>query len=163
MRLARTTRFVGGLALLLAFGPGAWGQSLGEAARKEKERRQKAGPTGPAFTDDDLRGYAEGGEGANRPASGDKASAEKTKAEKAKKEGPGTGEGGAGDEAYWRSRAKAARAAVEAAEARVAQAEAAAQGAAAGIRQPQPGDALMQVPPPVVTDADRRAAEAALA
>src|SRR6266487_532809 len=108
MRFARATHIAGGLVLLLALGPGASGQSLGEAARKEKERREKAGPTGPAFTDDDLRGYAGGG---------------------------------AGDEAYWRGRAKAARAAVAAAEARVAQAEAAAQGTPAGIRQPQPGDA----------------------
>jgi hypothetical protein len=165
MRLARTTRFVGGLALLLAFGPAAWGQSLGEAARKEKERRQKAGPTGPAFTDDDLRGYAESGPAAKGAAGApDKSTAgEKSSGDKATKEGAARGGGGAGDEAYWRSRAKAARAAVAAAEARVAQAEAAAQGASAGIRQPQPSDALTQVPPPVVTDADRRAAEAALA
>src|SRR6266481_333585 len=44
MRLARTTRFVGGLALLLAFGPVAWGQSLGEAARKEKGAAAEGGP-----------------------------------------------------------------------------------------------------------------------
>ena len=70
MRLGRTTGFAGGLTLLLAFGPAAAGQSLGEAARKEKERRQKAGPTGPAFTDDDLRGYAEGGPAAKGAARG---------------------------------------------------------------------------------------------
>src|SRR6266581_1727100 len=141
MRLGRTTRFVGGLALLLALGPAASGQSLGEAARKEKERRQKAGPTGPAFTDDDLRGYGEGGAAAKGAAGApDKSTAgEKSSGDKATKEGAARG---GGDETYWRSRAKAARSAVEAAEARVAQAEAAAQGAAAGIRQPQPGDAL---------------------
>ena len=165
MRLGRTTHFVGGLAFLLAFGPAASGQSLGEAARKEKERRQKAGPTGPAFTDDDLRGYAEGGAAAKGGAGApDKSAAgEKASADKATKEGTARGGGGAGDEAYWRARAKAARAAVAAAQARVAQAEAAAQATPAGIRQPQPGDALTQVPPPLVTDADHRAAEAALA
>jgi hypothetical protein len=165
MRLGRTTRFVGGLALLLALGPAASGQSLGEAARKEKERRQKAGPTGPAFTGDDLRGYAEGGPAAKGAAGApDKSTAgEKPSGDKATKDGTARGGGGPGDEAYWRARAKAARAAVEAAEARVAKAEAAAQRAPAGIRQPQPGDALRQVPPPVVTDANRRAAEAALA
>lgn len=165
MRVARSAHFARGLVLLLALGPAARGQSLGEAARKEKERREKAGPTGPAFTDEDLRGYAEGGAAgkagagaAGKSAAGDKASAEKTT-----KEGTPRGGSGAGDEAYWRARAKAARAAMEAAQARVARAEAAAQGAAAGIRQPQPGDALTQVPPSVVTDADRRAAEAGLA
>ena len=165
MRLARTTRFVGGLALLLAFGPAAWGQSLGEVARKEKERRQKAGPTGPAFTDDDLRGYGEGDPAAKGKAGApDKSTASgKASGDKAAKDGAARGGEGAGDETYWRSRAKAARAAVEAAAARVAQAEAAAQGAPAGIRQPQPGDVLTQVPPPVVTDADHRAAETALA
>jgi Tfp pilus assembly protein FimV len=155
----RFARVAGGLALLLAFGPGASGQSLGEAARKEKDRREKAGPTGPAFTDEDLRGYAEGATGPTKPAAGEKASTDK-----AKKEAPAPGEGGAGDEAYWRARAKAARAAIAAAEARVAKAEAALRDApAAGIRQPQPGDAVAQVPPPVVTDADQRGAEAALA
>ena len=166
MRLGRTTRFVGGLALLLALGPAASGQSLGEAARKEKERRQKAGPTGPAFTDDDLRGYAEGGPAAKGAARGpDKSTAgEKGSADKATKEGTARGGEGAGDEAYWRARAKTARAAVEGAEARVAQAEAAVRAApAGGIRQPQPGDALAQVPPPVVKDAEHQAAEAALA
>ncbi len=165
MRFARTVHFAGGLVLLLALGPAAPGQSLGEAARKEKERREKAGPTGPAFTDEDLRGYAEGG-AVGKPGAGaaDKSAArDKASAEKATKEGTARGGNGAGDEAYWRGRAKAARAAVEAAEARVAQAEAAAQSAPAGIRQPQPGDALTQVPPSVVTDAARRAAEAALA
>jgi len=160
MRIARMTQVAGGLALLLAFGPGASGQSLGEAARKEKDRREKAGPTGPAFTDEDLRGYAEGGAaGPTKPPAG-----EKTSTEKSKKEGPAAGAGGAGDEAYWRARAKAARAAIAAAEARVAKAEVALRDApAAGIRQPQPGDAVAQVPPPVVTDADQRGAEAALA
>lgn len=158
MRFARTTSVAGGLVILLAFGPAVSGQSLGEAARKEKERREKAGPTGPAFTDDDLTGYAEGGAGANKPAAGKKASTEK-----ARKQEPAPGEGGAGDEASWRARAKAVRAAIAAAEDRVAKAEAAAQGATGGIRQPQPGDAVAQVPPPVVSDADQRAAEAALA
>src|SRR6266581_8302673 len=100
MRLGRTTRFVGGLALLLALGPGASGQSLGEAARKEKERREKAGPTGPAFTDDDLRGYAEGGAAAKGAAgAADKSAAgEKASADKATKEGTARSGGGAGDE-----------------------------------------------------------------
>jgi len=159
MRIARMTQVAGGLALLLALGPGASGQSLGEAARKEKERREKAGPTGPAFTDEDLRGYAEGGPDATKPAAGEKTSTDKTK-----KEAPAPGEGGAGEEAHWRARAKTARAAIAAAEARVAKAEVALRDApAGGIRQPQPGDAVTQVPPPVVTDADGRAAEAALA
>src|SRR2546425_5611584 len=164
VRLGRTTRFVGGLALLLALGPAASGQSLGGGGAQGKERRQKAGPTGPAFTDDDLRGYAEGGPAAKGAAGApDKSTAgEKPSGDKATKEGTALGGGGAGDEAYWRARAKAARDAVEAAEAREAKAEAAARDApAGGIRQPQPGSALTHGPPPPVTGADPRAAEAA--
>src|SRR2546425_10275100 len=127
VRLGRTTRFVGGLALLLALGPAASGQSLGEAARKEKERRQKAGPTGPAFTDDDLRGYAEGGPAAKGAAGApDKSTAgEKPSGDKATKEGTARGGGGPGEGAFGGAPAGAARGGGEGAQARGGQAEAA--------------------------------------
>jgi hypothetical protein len=162
------TRRTWGLALgLLLVAGGASGQSLAEAAKREKERRAKAGSSGPAFTDEDLKRRGEGeasasgdaGDSSGRPAgegsTGDKTTGSKSFTPKARAD--------AGDEAYWRRRAKAARDAVAAAEAPVAQAQATLDQTQAGIRQPQPGDALKQVPPSPVADGDRRAAEANLA
>lgn len=158
------TRRTWALALgLLLVGGGASGQSLAEAAKREKERRAKSGPTGPAFTDEDLKRDGEAavstsgqeGDSEGRPAGegtgGDSSTGPKSFTPKA-----GVG---AGDEASWRRRAKARRDAVAAAEARVAQAQAALDQAPAGIRQPLPGDAIKQVPPSTATDSDRRAAE----
>jgi hypothetical protein len=154
-----------GLVVLFAAG-GAWGQSLAEAAKREKERRAKSGPTGPAFGDEDLmhRGDAavstsgEARDSAGGPvgegAVGDKPSDTNTNMPTARR--------GAGDEAYWRGRAKARRDAVTAAEARVTAAEAAADNTSSGIRQPLPGDAMKQVPRSTVTDGAKRAAEANL-
>ena len=153
------------LGVLLVAG-GASGQGLAEAAKREKERRAKAGSSGPAFTDEDLKRRGEGdasasgdaGDSSGKPAgegsAGDKTSG-KSFTPKARE--------GTGDEAYWRRRAKALRDAVAAAEAPVAQAQATLDKTQAGIRQPQPGDAMKQVPPSTVSDGDRRAAEANLA
>jgi len=149
------------LGLLLAAG-GVSGQSLAEAAKREKERREKTGPNGPAFTDEDLKRRGEeeastsgeAGDSAGKPAGegtgGDKPSGGKSFTPKART--------GAGDEAYWRRRAKARRDAVAAAEARVAQAQATLDQTQAGLRQPLPGDAMRQVPRSVATDSARRAA-----
>lgn len=154
------------LGLLLVAG-GVSGQSLAEAAKREKERRTKVGSSGPAFTDEDLKRHGEedastsgdAGDSSGRPAgegpAGDKTTGGKSFTPKARE--------GAGDEAYWRRRAKAVRDAVAAAEAPVAQAQATLDQTQAGIRQPQPGDAMKQVPPSTVTDSARRAAEANLA
>jgi hypothetical protein len=161
----RTWAFALGLLLIFAAG-GVSGQSLAEVAKREKERRAKAGPTGPAFSDQDLkhRGDAaastsgEVGDSAAAPtgegAAGDKPSDTNTNMPQARR--------GATDEAYWRGRAKTRRDAVTAAEARVAAAEAAADNTEAGIRQPLPGDAMKQVPRSTVTDGAKRAAEANL-
>jgi hypothetical protein len=154
------------LGLLLAAG-GVSGQSLAEAAKREKERRAKSGPNGPAFTDEDLKQHGEAGastsgdagNSAGRPA-GEGAGGDKSSA--AGKSGTPKAPAGAGDEAYWRGRAKACRDAVAAAEARVAQAQASVDHTPAGIRQPLPGDAMKQVPRSTATDSDRRAAEANL-
>jgi hypothetical protein len=147
------------LGLLLVAG-GASGQSLAEAAKREKERRAKSGPTGPAFTDEDLKrdGDAAGstsgeaGDSEGRPAGegtgGDSSVGAKSFTPKA-----GVG---AGDEASWRRRARARRDAVAAAEARVARAQAAddpPQGG--GIRQPLPIDAMKQVPRSTATSDQR--------
>ena len=68
------------LGLLLAAG-GVSGQSLAEAAKREKERRAKSGPNGPAFTDEDLKRRGEE-EASTSGAAGDSA---------AKPAGEGTG------------------------------------------------------------------------
>jgi hypothetical protein len=134
-------RCLGGVTLgLLVAVAGASGQSLAEAAKKERERRQKVGPGGPAFSDQDLKDRA----------SGDGASAEGNAVE-ADKEPPPDGPGASG-ESYWRTRAARVRAALDAAEARVAKAEEASAQASSGLRQPLPADALKPVPPSVVPD-----------
>jgi hypothetical protein len=153
------------LGLLLVAG-GVSGQSLAEAAKREKERRAKAGSSGPAFTDEDLKRRGEGdasasgeaGDSSGKPA-GEGSAGEKTSG----KASTPKARAGAGDEAYWRRRAKALHDAVAAAEAPVAQAQATLDKTQAGIRQPQPGDAMKQVPPSTAADGDRRAAEANLA
>lgn len=152
------------LALILAAG-GVTAQSLAEAAKREKERRAKAGPNGPAFSDEDLKQHGDAavstsgdaGDSA-QPAEGgggkDKSGDRNTNMPRAR--------GGPNDEAYWRGRAKARRDAVTAAEARVMAAEAAAENTEAGIRQPLPGDAMKQVPRSTGTDGAKRAADANL-
>jgi hypothetical protein len=152
------------LGLLLVAG-GVSGQSLAEAAKREKERRAKSGPTGPAFTDEDLKEHGEAagstsgdaGDSAGKPAGedagGDKSAGGRSFTPK--------GRAGAGDEAYWRGRAKARRDAVAAAEARVARAQASdAQGG--GIRQPLPIDAMKQVPRSTATGRDQHGTDANL-
>ena len=148
------------LGLLLAAG-GVSGQSLAEAAKREKERRAKTGPSGPAFTDEDLKQHGEAAvstsgdadDSAGKPAGeaigGGKSAGGKSATPKAR--------GGAGDEAYWRGRAKARRDALAAAESRVAQAEAAGENPQGGLRQPLPGDAMKQVPRSTATGGDQPA------
>lgn len=151
------------IGLLLAAG-GVSGQSLAEAAKREKERRAKVVESGPSFTDEDLKRRGEGGDATSGDA-GDatgKTAGEGPGAGKSAGAKSGTPKAGAGDEASWRRRAKALRDAVAAAEAPVAQAQAALDKTQAGLRQPLPGDAMKQVPPPTVSDGDRRAAEANL-
>lgn len=151
-RWARRT-WVLALGLLLVAG-GVSGQSLAEAAKREKERRARSGPTGPAFTDEDLKEHGEAA-GSTSGDAGDSAG---------KPAGEGAtprGRAGAGDEAYWRGRAKARRDAVAAAEARVARAQASdAQGG--GIRQPLPIDAMKQVPRSTATGRDQQGTDANL-
>jgi hypothetical protein len=151
------------LGLLLVAG-GVSGQSLAEAAKREKERRAKVVEGGPSFTDEDLKRRGEAGDSTSGDA-GDasgKTAGEGAGGGKSAGAKSGTPKAGAGDEASWRRRAKALRDAVAAAEAPVAQAQVVLDHTQAGIRQPLPGDAMKQVPPPAVTDRDRRAAEANL-
>jgi hypothetical protein len=158
----RWTRRTWALALAWLLAAGAVSaQSLAEAAKREKERRAKSGPSGPAFTDEDLKQHGEAavstsgdpadaaGKAAGEGASGDKSGTTRSPA-------------GAGDEAYWRGRAKARRDAVAAAEARVAKAQAGADNTPAGIRQPLPSDAMKQVPRSTATDSAHLGAEAEL-
>ena len=154
----RTGALAVGLLLLFAAG-GVSGQSLAEAAKREKDRRAKSGPTGPAFSDEDLKQHGDAavstsgdaGESAGKLAEegtgGDKSPDGNTNMPRAR--------GGARDEAYWRARAKARRDAVAAA-------EVAADNTQAGIRQPLPGDAMKQVPRSTATDGAKRASEANL-
>jgi len=153
----RSFGWLGCLTLgLLLVAEGAAGQSLGEAARKERERRKKAGPVGPTFTDADLKAGEPGGEPAPA-ASGEEPAPPGEVGEPAV--APPGDEAGPGTEVYWRERARTVRDRIAAAEDRLRRAETALEGARVGIRQPLPGDALKQVPDSPVTDAERQAAE----
>lgn len=119
------------MALLAALvGPSAFGEDpLGDVARRERQRREKAGratPAGRVYTNDDLeaarastpRGnlnVMEGGEGWVAPAPGGEGpfegSARPSDEQPADENAPGSG-----GEAAWRERAVQARGAVESAE-----------------------------------------------
>jgi hypothetical protein len=105
-----------GLALcLLAFPALLLGQSLGDAARKERERRDKGGKTRPAshaLTEDDLATTR--GRLANEPGTPQPGAAEETQESPAAAPTPTprvVHEPSAlpGQEAYWRERARRAR------------------------------------------------------
>jgi hypothetical protein len=153
MTFERWARVLGGLCLLGGLGAGtAAGQGLADLAKKEKERREKAGSTGaPAFSNDDLE---------KRPDSAEtNASDEGSRSSRTTP--PSDAE--ARSETWWRAQAEACREAIAEAEQAVKTYEALLEEARTGIRQPQPGDANKQLPPRVATDSQKRAAEYGLA
>jgi len=155
MTVEGATRVLGCLFLLGSLGvAGANGQSLAEEARKQKERREKAGSptsTSPSFSNEDLQkqgGSSESQKESSKPGEPRSSSTKTT---------------GDHDEAWWRAQAQERRDAIVEAEAEVKRYEGLLEEARTGIRQPLPSDATRQVPRRIVTDAERRLAEAALA
>ncbi|HSB60303.1 MAG TPA: hypothetical protein VLI67_01195 [Vicinamibacteria bacterium] len=115
------------LAAFLAAGPlleTGRAQSLGEAAARERRKREKekaareAKPPAPVFTNEDLEGERDPSDQA-AGSGGETAEA----ASDAGRESTGAAQGG-GPEAYWRQRADGAREAIAQAERAVAEAEA---------------------------------------
>lgn len=151
----RWVRVLGGLCLLGSLGAGtAAGLSLADLAKKEKERREKAGATGaPAFSNEDLRKLPDSAE-ANPNRSSDDGSRTSRTSRPTDDEGQ--------SEAWWRSRANDGREEIAEAEQAVKHHEALVEEARTGIRQPQPGDATRQLPPRVASDTERRAAQLGL-
>jgi hypothetical protein len=103
-------RFFGAFALLLALPELAAGQSLGETARKERERREKlrqAGDAAPLVTDDELA--ANKGTLANDPKQAVPAQPEAQRPATRGGRAVPQERGVPNAEAFWRSRASAAR------------------------------------------------------
>jgi len=159
MTFQRSVRVLAGLCLFGFLGAATvGGQSLAEQAEKAKQRRKKAGKTdapAPAFSNEDLRKLPDSAEGNPDRSSDDESQDSRTS----------TASGAeAESEAWWRARARACREGIEEAEQAVKRYEALVEEARTGIRQPQPGDATRQLPPPrVASDAEKRAAEFNLA
>jgi hypothetical protein len=153
MTVQRATKGLARFLVLSFFATAAVNaQSLADAARKEKERREKAGATtAPSFTDEDLKKEGASSESPKSgPSPAPRASSTRAPADH--------------DEAWWRAQAAAKRSAVARAEAEVKRYEQLVEEARTGIRQPLPIDGVRQVPPRrVATDAEKRSAEAGLA
>lgn len=126
-RGGRLSRVILGTAAILTLATGLFAQSLGEAARKEKERRQgqAAAPSCKKFTDEDLGTYSAG---ASEPASSPAppgagptaAPSAPTPRSIERASAPNAEPSMSQQEAYWRARAKATRQAVALLEAEVA-------------------------------------------
>src|SRR5262245_14578769 len=122
----RSTGITATLCILAFLGPSqARGQSLADAAAKERERRRKAAETA-TYADQGKPGDA----GTAPAASSASMRASETHTE-----------------SWWRSHARTCREAVADAEEQVKYYGARIEEARTGVRQPQPGDALQQTPP----------------
>ncbi len=116
-RGGRPSRVILGTAAIFTLATGLSAQSLGEAARKEKERRQGqvASPSCKKFTDEDLATYRVP-PGAGLAASPSVPASPPPEATSAPNAQPSMSQ----QEAFWRARAKATRQAVALLEAEVA-------------------------------------------
>jgi len=119
-RGSRGRPLIFGAAAMLTLAAGVSAQSLGEAARKEEERRKsEAAPSCKKFSDEDLAAYRkELAEPTAAPSPASSGSAAESSAER--QVAPSPEPSMAQQEAYWRSRARSTRQAVTRLEAEVA-------------------------------------------